>query len=138
MAIFEYPITITADELKTEKGIDLTQEYGAELVTPFLNEVAAAIYESAIYITGDRDIKERIINANLEKVTSSIKRALILQAAYMNDTGNVGTESGIAITGAGASAVVSLRELRSKNVCPAAIDALKSCAIPLLYAGETV
>lgn len=136
MSIFNYPVQITADELKTEKGIDVEEEYDAALVVPFLNEVASAVYESAIYVTGDRDIKERIISHNLEKVSNSIKRALVAQAAYMNDVGNVGTESGISITGSGASTVVGLRDLRSKNVCPAAIDALKSCAIPLLYAGE--
>ena len=54
----------------------------------------------------------------------------------MHDTGNVGTESGITLTADGQKAVVGLRELRSKYICPAAIDALKACSIPLLYAGE--
>ena len=136
MAIFDYPVTITHTDLKNERGIDLVKEYGSSGYKPFLNEVHSAVYDGGIYATGDSDIKNRIIKANETAVKSAIQRALILQAAYMHDNGNVGTESGITITADGQKAVVPLLELRSKYICPAAIDALKGCSIPILYAGE--
>ena len=136
MAIFEYPVTITATDLKNERGIDLVKEYGSNGLKSFLSEAHSAVYDGGIYATGDSDIKNRIIEEHASTVTKAIQRALILQAAYMHDTGNVGTESGITITADGQKAVVGLRELRSKYICPAAIDALKACSIPLLYAGE--
>ncbi len=136
MAIFEYPVTITATDLKNERGIDLVKEYGSNGVKPFLSEVHSAVYDGGIYATGDSDIKNRIIEKHASTVTKAIQKALILQAAYMHDTGNVGTESGITIAADGQKAVVGLREIRSKYICPAAIDALKACSIPLLYAGE--
>lgn len=136
MAIFEYPVTITATDLKNERGIDLVKEYGSNGVKSFLSEVHSAVYDGGIYATGDSDIKDRIIEEHASTVKKAIQRALILQAAYMHDIGNVGTESGITITADGQKAVVGLREIRSKYICPAAIDALKACPIPLLYAGE--
>lgn len=136
MAIFEYPVTITATDIKNERGIDLVKEYGANGVKSFLSEVHSAVYDGGIYATGDSDIKDRIIEEHASTVKKAIQRALILQAAYMHDIGNVGTESGITITADGQKAVVGLREIRSKYICPAAIDALKACSIPLLYAGE--
>ena len=136
MAIFEYPVTITATDLKNERGIDLVKEYGSNGLKSFLSEVHSAVYDGGIYATGDSDIKNRIIEEHAGTVTKAIQRALILQATYMHDTGNVGTESGITPTADGQKAVVGLRELRSKYICPAAIDALKACSIPLLYAGE--
>lgn len=136
MAIFEYPVTITATDLKNERGIDLVKEYGSNGWKSFLSEVHSAVYDGGIYATGDSDIKNRIIEEHAGTVTKAIQRALILQATYMHDTGNVGTESGITLTADGQKAVVGLRELRSKYICPAAIDALKACSIPLLYAGE--
>ena len=135
-ALFGYPVMITGAEIKNEYGIDLVAEYGANGVKPFLNEVHAAIYDGGIYATGDSELKNRIITKNSDKTTAFIKRALVIQASYMHETGNVGTESGITITPDGQKAVVGLRDLRSKTICPAAIDALKACPIPLLYAGE--
>ena len=138
MAIFEYPVTINGVDLKNERGIDIIQEYGSSHAKAFLSEVHSAVYDGGIYATGDSDIKNRIINAHVDTVKNAIKRSLILQAAYMHDNGNVGTESGITITADGQKAVVGLREIRSKYICPAALDALKACSIPLLYAGEEI
>lgn len=136
MSIFDYPVMITADNVKTERGIDLVKEYGTGNVQAFLNEVHSAVYDGGIYATGDSALKNRIIVANENAAKGVIQRALILQAAYLHENGNVGTESGVTITADGQKAVVGLRELRSKYICPAAIDALKSCSIPILYAGE--
>ncbi len=136
MSIFSYPVEITVEELKNERALDLTKEYGVSGAKAFLSDVYAAVYDGGIYATGDRDIKDRIIAAHREKVENAIKRALIMQAAYMHDEGNVGTASGITISADGQKAVVSKNELRSKNICIAAVDALKACSVPLLYAGE--
>ena len=136
MSIFSYPIMITVEELKNELGLDLVKEYSAPGVNIFLNNVHSAVYDGAIYATGARDIKDRIILAHVDKTENAIKRALCLQASYMDDEGNVGTESGITITADGQKAVVSKLDLRAKTVCIAAIDALKACGVPLLYAGE--
>lgn len=136
MSIFSYPIEITVEELKNERAIDLVALYGANGVRGFLSEVFAAVYDGCIYATGDRDIKDRIIENYKDKAENAIKRALILQAAYMEDEGNVGTASGITISADGQKAVVSKNDLRSKTICTAAVDALKACSVPLLYAGE--
>lgn len=136
MNIYSYPVEITQADLKNAGNIDLVKEYGSTGVTPFLYAVHTAIYEGGIFATGDREIKERIINSHIEKAKPSIQRALTLQAIYMHDVGNVGLESGITITADGQKAVVSLQELRSKMICPEAINALKACSVPILYAGE--
>lgn len=136
MSIFSYPINITGDDLKNERGIDLVQVYGSNGARGFLAEVHATVYDGGIYATGDRNIKDRIIETYRDKVENAIKRALVLQAAYMHDEGNVGTASGITISADGQKAVVSKNELRSKTICIAAMDALRACSVPLLYAGE--
>ena len=133
----DYPVTITAEELKNERDLDIVKEYPtAFLQRAFMNDVHAAVYEGAIYATGDREIKNRIIEAHREKTENAIKRALILQAAYMHEEGSAGTTSGITITADGQKAVIGKSDLRSKNVCIAAFDALKACACPILYCGE--
>ena len=137
MNIFSYPVTITYDELKTECGIDLATEVGKEKERSFMNGVNRAIYDGGVYLTGASDLKDRIIKANPDCATA-IKRALLVQAQYMLDAGDVGTESGITITADGQKAVVSRSELRSKTICSAAVDALKACPVPILYAGEVV
>lgn len=137
MNIFSYPVTITYDELKTECGIDLATEVGKEKERSFMNGVNRAIYDGCVYLTGASDLKDRIIKANPDSATA-IKRALLIQAQYMLDAGDVGTESGITITADGQKAVVSRTELRSKTICSAAVDALKACPVPILYAGEVV
>lgn len=138
MSLFNYPVKITADDLLTWKGIDLVKEYGQAGVNIFLSEVHSSIYESCIYATGDKDIKNRIINKFSEKTETAIKQALLIQAAYINDQGNVGMESGITISADGQKAVIGKRELRDKIICPAALDVLKACEIPILYAGEKI
>ena len=135
MALFKYPVQITASEIKTELGIDLSEEYGNRF-NGFLNDVHSSIYEGGIYATGDKDIKDRIIKKHKNIIENAIKRASIFQASYIHETGSIGTESGITITGDGQKAVVNKYDLRSKNICIAALDALKACSIPLLYAGE--
>lgn len=137
MSIFSYPVTITYDELKTECGIDLATEVGKEKERSFMNGVNRAIYDGGVYLTGASDLKDRIIKANPDCATA-IKRALLVQAQYMLDAGDVSTESGITITADGQKAVVSRSELRSKTICSAAVDALKACPVPILYAGEVV
>lgn len=136
MSIFSYPVEITTEEVKNETGIDLIDEYGRTNVPMFMNAVYSSVYEGAIYATGAREVKDRIIEKHKAVTENAIKRALILQATYMHEDGNVGTESGITITADGQKAVVSKADLRAKTVCIAAIDALKACACPLLYAGE--
>jgi hypothetical protein len=136
MAIFSYPVEITMEELKNERNLDLVKWYGQNGVVPFLNEVCATVYEGGIYATGDRDIKDRIITTHIAKTENAIKRALIIQAEYMHGEGNLATSSGITVAADGQKSVVEKNELRSKTICPAAIDALKACSIPLLYAGE--
>lgn len=138
MTIFEeYPVTITASELKTATGLDLVEEMEQAEIAPFLQKVCLSVYEGGIYATGDRELKDRIIAAHYEKAETAIKRALIIQAEYEHGVGRVGTESGITITADGQKAVVSKAELRSKALCIDAVNALKACSVNLLYAGET-
>ena len=137
MGIFSYPVTVAYDELKTECGIDLIQEIGKEKERSFMNGINRAVYDGCIYLTGASDLKDRIIQANPDSATA-IKRALLIQAIYMLESGDVGTESGITITADGQKAVVSRTELRSKTICSAAVDALKACPVPILYAGEGI
>ena len=133
----DYPVKITAEELKNERNIDIQLEYSdAYEQRSFLSDVHSSIYEGAIYATGDKDIKNRIILEHIDKVKNFIKRALILQAAYMHEEGNVGTSSGITIATDGVKTVINKADLRGKNICIAALDALKSCPCHLLYAGE--
>lgn len=138
MSVFSYPVEITMEEIKNECGFDLVQDYGTNGMRVFLNAVHSAVYDGCIYATGDKDIKDRIIVAHRDKTEPSIKKALLLQAMYMNEQGNIATESGITITADGQKAVVNKLDLREKSVCIASVDALKACACPILYAGEEV
>lgn len=135
--LFAYPVKITPEELKNERGLDVAKEYGSE-AKAFLSDVHAAVYEGGIYATGDRDIKTRIIEKHLDVAESAIKRALLFQADYMNDEGNLGTMSGITVSADGQKAVVPRGEIRAKTLCLAAFDALKACSCPLMYAGEDI
>ena len=137
MEIFDYPVKITPDELKTARGIDLASEMQQREIPAFLNGVYLSVYEGGIYATGDRSVKDRIINAYTADTSPAIKRALLIQAEYELSVGRVGTEGGITITADGQKAVVSLNELRSKTICIDAVNALKSCKVNLLYAGES-
>lgn len=136
MAIFDYPVTVTPAELKTARGIDLANEMSQQDINPFLNGVYMSVYEGGIYATGDRKLKNRIILDFKEDTEPAIKRAIIIQAEYELAVGRIGTESGITITADGQKAVVSSGELRTKTLCIDAVNALKACAINLLYAGE--
>ena len=136
MSLFSYKVYITNEDMKNERGIDLVNSYGSAGALTFLSEVHTAIYESGIYATGERRIKDRIIDEGGVKTALAIKKALILQAAYMHDEGNAGTANGITITADGQKSVVTKNELRSKTICISAMDVLKSCEYPLMYAGE--
>lgn len=135
MNIYSYPVTITNEELKNECGIDLAAEYPNGKDRRFMNNVLRAVYNGCIYVTGLADIKNRIIQAD-ETAVAAIKQALLAQAEYLDSVGDIGTESGLTITQDGQKAVVSRLDLRSKTICSAALDALRACNVPLLYAGE--
>lgn len=136
MEIFDYPVKITPDELKTATNLDLAAEYEQNEITPFLNRVCLSVYEGGIYATGDRELKNRIITAHLEDTKNAIKKALIMQAEYEHGFGRFGTESGITIGADGVKSVISKSDLISKAICIDALNALRSCKINLLYAGE--
>ena len=136
MEMFDYPVKITPDELKTATNLDLAAEYEQNEITPFLNRVCLSVYEGGIYATGDRELKNRIIIAHLEGTKNAIKKALIMQAEYEHGFGRFGTESGITIGADGVKAVISKSDLISKAICIDALNALRSCKINLLYAGE--
>lgn len=153
MDLFKYPVMITADELKTATGLDLAAEYEQREIAPFLHGVHSTVYESGVYATGDRYLKERIIKKYLvikeidketgvEKDTEgteiALKRALIRQAEYEHAFGRIGTESGITIGADGQKALISRQDLQSKTLCIDAVNALRGCKIALLYAGETI
>ena len=137
MTLFEYPVMITADEIKTATGLDLGQEYEQREIAPFLHRVHLSVYDGGIYATGDRSIKDRIITAHKTETENAIKRSLIMQAEYEHAFGRIGTESGITVTADGQKSVVTKTDLRSKTLCIDAVNALKACSINLLYAGET-
>jgi hypothetical protein len=99
-----------------------------------MNELHLSVYDGGIYATGDREIKNRIIEAH-EDAKNAVKRALVIQAEYLHGVGNIGTESGITITADGQKAVVGKSELRSKTLCIDAVNALKACSTPIVYAG---
>lgn len=136
MSLFSYPVEITTAELRNGSGIDINKELDSESVTAFFNAVYYSIYDSCIYATGHKTIKDRIIQTHLEDTENAIKKALIVQAEYILNSGNIGTENGITIGADGQKAVISKAELRSKTICSASVDILKACPIPLLYAGE--
>ena len=55
----DYPVKITAEELKNERNIDIAGEYGTALMVSFMSDVHSSIYEGAIYATGDKGIKNK-------------------------------------------------------------------------------
>lgn len=116
---------------------NIIQNYDEEDIERYMVRHKELTKEELEYLTGASDLKDRIIQANPDCATA-IKRALLIQAIYMLESGDVGTESGITITADGQKAVVSRTELRSKTICSAAVDALKACPVPILYAGEGI
>lgn len=132
---FGYPVMITEADVKNNADIDLSAEYGSSGARRILNEAHFAVYDGGIYATGDRNIKDKLIAAH-EDTALAIKRALVFQVMYLNDIGSVQTESGIASTADGNKTVVTKQELQSKSLCIAAVNALKACTTPIVYAGE--
>ena len=61
----KYPIELTVERLKTERGLDITALYGNR-AQAFLSDVHVAVYEGCIYATGAREIKDRFTCALLK------------------------------------------------------------------------
>lgn len=138
--LYQYPVTLDSDEFLNNTGIDLREELdgddGERKVINFLNTIHSLIYDSLIYSTGSKTIKNLIIKGFAEDLQNDIKKALIIQGQYILDNGDISLWNGTVITANTTADVKESKIIYQKVIAPAAVDLLMNTAPPLIYMGE--
>lgn len=135
----DYPITLTEEELRNNTGINLASKLKGDdekiKINNFLNSVHSAVYDYLIYTTGDRLMKDRIINKYKEQLEKPIKRALLCQARYLisNQT-NIAMWNGVVKTVNGID-VKSVSEILTRIIAPEVYNLLGATVPNILYSG---
>lgn len=104
--IYNYPIEITAEEIKNHTGYDLNTEINATKknnttrIAQFLNLVYMQVYDQVIYKATIKSVANKIIENNLNLLEGDIKKALLTQANYLlANEGNIGSWNGATKSG---------------------------------------
>ena len=138
--LYQYPVTLDSDEFLNNTGIDLREELdgddGERKVINFLNTIHSLIYDSLIYSTGSKTIKNLIIKGFAEDLQNDIKKAIIIQGQYILDNGDISLWNGTVITANTTADVKESKIIYQKVIAPAAVDLLMNTAPPLIYMGE--
>ena len=138
--LYQYPVALDSDEFLNNTGIDLREELdgddGERKVINFLDTIHSLIYDSLIYSTGSKTIKNLIIKGFAEDLQNDIKKALIIQGQYILDNGDISLWNGTVITANTTADVKESKIIYQKVIAPAAVDLLMNTAPPLIYMGE--
>ena len=138
--IYEYPITISDVDVKNNTGYDLHADLEGPaarkdmIVREFLNAVHSTVY-GVIYNTGEKWLKDKILNHLKPHLEKNIKQALIAQCVYVIENGDLSTWSGVTLNAGGAADVKDTASLISKKICPRALDALTSTNPDITFGG---
>lgn len=104
-------------------------------VVNFLNAVHRIIYDFLIYTVGDKDIQNGLITQYIEQLEKPLKRALLAQAEYMVENGNIEMDNGKIALVNGITPYTT-QEVLTKIICPSVINILMATKPCLLWVGE--
>ena len=141
----DMPVKITDEDCKKYRGIDLRIELegdSKEKITQFLDTVHQHVYDFLIFSTGDRRWKIAIINKYKEDsegkptaLAKTLKMALLVQAAYLLNNGNIEMFNGVIKTVNGAD-IKDNTQINEKIIAPTIVNMLASTKPNLLFAGR--
>ena len=133
----DLPVTITDEDVLKYRGIKLENELAGdtnERVSQFLDTVHEHIYRYIIFATGEKRHKVAIINrfADVQKV---VKVALLTQAAYLINNGNIEMWNGVLRSVNGVD-IKDNNTIAEKIIAPSVINILSSEKPNILFAGR--
>lgn len=134
----DLPVLIDSYDVKKFAGIDLSSELDGdsnEKITQFLDTVHEQIYYFLIFTTGDKELKLKIINKYRERLEKPIKIALLTQAKYLINNGNIELFNGLVKTVNGLD-VKESADVIEKVLAPTVINILGGTKPNILYAGR--
>jgi len=134
----DLPVKITSEDCEKYGGLDLYRDIvgdSNEKISTFLDTVHSHIYDFLIYSTGDRKIKNDIIEKFIEELEKPIKRALIVQAQYLISNNNIELFNGVVKTVNGVD-VKDTADIIQKVLAPTIINILGSTKPNILFAGR--
>lgn len=134
----DMPVKITDEDCKKYRGIDLESELegdSREKITQFLDTVHQHVYEFLIFSTGDRRWKIKIIEKYKDEVEKTLKMALLVQASYLLNNGNIELFNGVIKTVNGAD-IKDNTQINEKIIAPSIVNMLASTKPNLLFAGR--
>lgn len=136
----DLPVVINSDDVLKYTGIDLTKSGVLKgdsnvRVSQFLDTVHEHIYNFLIFATGDRRIKTRIINNYIDELQKPIKNALLVQARYLLNNGNIELFNGLIKTVQGVD-VKETADIIEKVLAPTIINILAGTKPNILFAGR--
>lgn len=131
------PVTITSDDVEKYNGVVLENEIAGDnnqKVAIFLDTVHSVIFDFLIYSTGEKSIKNAIIE-KYPQVQTAIKKALLKQVSYLLESGNIELYNGL-VKSVGNVAVVATSDVIEKIVAPSVINVLSSEKPNILFSGR--
>ncbi len=134
----DMPVKITDEDCKKYRGLDLANELegdSKEKITQFLDTVHQHVYDFLIFSTGDRRWKIRIIEKYKAEVEKTLKMALLVQAAYLLNNGNIEMFNGVIKTVSGVD-IKDNTQINEKIIAPSIVNMLASTKPNLLFAGR--
>ncbi len=134
----DLPVKITDEDCKKYKGIDLEEELegnSKEKITQFLDTVHQHIYDFLIFVTGDKRWKIKIIEKYRADVEKTLKMALLVQASYLLNNGNIELFNGVVKTVNGTD-IKENSQINEKIIAPTIVNMLSSTKPNLLFAGR--
>ena len=134
----DMPVKITDEDCKKYRGLDLANELegdSKEKITQFLDTVHQHVYDFLIFSTGDRRWKIRIIEKYKTEVEKTLKMALLVQAAYLLNNGNIEMFNGVIKTVSGVD-IKDNTQINEKIIAPSIVNMLASTKPNLLFAGR--
>lgn len=134
----DMPVKITDEDCKKYRGLDLANELegdSKEKITQFLDTVHQHVYDFLIFSTGDRRWKIKIIEKYKAEVEKTLKMALLVQAAYLLNNGNIEMFNGVIKTVNGAD-IKDNTQINEKIIAPSIVNMLASTKPNLLFAGR--
>ena len=134
----DLPVTITDEDCEKYRGLNLENELvgdSSQKVTQFLDTVHQHVYDFLIFVTGDRRWKIKIIEKYKADVEKTLKMALLVQAAYLLNNGNIEMFNGVIKTVNGVD-IKDNTQINEKVIAPTIVNMLSSTKPNLLFAGR--
>ncbi len=134
----DLPVKITDEDCLKYKGINLDEELEGnsnEKITQFLDTVHQHIYDFLIFVTGDKRWKIKIIEKYRADVEKTLKMALLVQASYLLNNGNIELFNGVVKTVNGTD-IKENSQINEKIIAPSIVNMLSSTKPNLLFAGR--